>query len=71
MLNKESYCSYDLKSTGSMLKYLNCSVCTEAVISSTAILVAIANNTLYESKLYIFLLCQKSLDIKIMLHEDI
>ncbi len=32
---------------------------------------SIANNTLYESKLYFFLLCQKSLDIKIMLHEDI
>ncbi len=40
---------------------------TEAVISSTAIF----NNTVYGSKLYIFLLCQKSLDIKIMFHEDI
>ncbi len=29
--------------------------------SSTAIFVAIANNTLYGSKLYIFILCQKSL----------
>ncbi len=35
------------------------------------IFVAIANNTLYGSKLYILLLCQKSLDIKIMFHEDI
>ncbi len=43
---------------------------TEAVISSTSIFVAIANNTLYGSKLYMFLLCQKSLDIKIMFHED-
>ncbi len=40
-------------------------------IYSTAIFVAIANNTLYGSKLYIFILCQKSLDIKIMFHEDI
>ncbi len=48
-----------------------CPWSTEAVISSTAIFVAITNNTLYESKLYIFLLCQKSLDIKIMFHEDI
>ncbi len=28
-------------------------------------------NTLYEAKLYIFIICQKSLDIKIMFHEDI
>ncbi len=28
-------------------------------------------NTSYGSKLLIFLLCQKSLDIKIMFHEDI
>ncbi len=34
---------------------------TKAVISSTGIFVVIANNTLYGSKLYIFLLCQKSL----------
>ncbi len=34
---------------------------TKAVISNTGIFVAIANNTLYESKLSIFLLCQKSL----------
>ncbi len=34
---------------------------TKAVISNTGIFVAIANNTLYESKLLIFLLCQKSL----------
>ncbi len=48
-----------------------CPWSTKAVISSTAIFVAIANNTLYGSKLYFFLLCQKSLDIKIMFHEDI
>ncbi len=34
---------------------------TKAVISNTGIFVAIANNTLYGSKLSIFLLCQKSL----------
>jgi len=39
--------------------------------NSTDIFVEITNNTLYESKLYSFLLCQKSLDIKIMFHEDI
>ncbi len=48
-----------------------CPWSTDAVISSTAIFVAITNNTLYGSKLYIFILWQKSLDIKIMLHEDI
>ncbi len=45
-----------------------CPWSTDAVLSSTGIFVEIANNTLYESKLYIFLLCQKSLDIKIMFH---
>ncbi len=39
--------------------------------NNTGIFGAIANNTLYESKLSIFILCQKSLDIKIMFHEDI
>ncbi len=38
---------------------------------SQSIFVAIDNNTLYGSKLYIFIICQKSLDIKIMFHEDI
>ncbi len=37
-----------------------------AVINSTGISVAIANNALH-----VFLLRQQSLDIKIMLHEDI
>ncbi len=36
-------------------------VSLEPVISNTGIFVAIDNNTLYGSKLYIFLLCQKSL----------
>ncbi len=35
------------------------------------IFVEITNNTLCRSKLYIFILCQNSLDIKIMFHEDI
>ncbi len=41
-------------------------------ISRTGIFVAIANNTLYRSKSYIFILCQKLLrnDVKIMFHED-
>ncbi len=34
---------------------------TKPVISSTAIFVAIDNNTFYKSKLYIFIICQKSL----------
>ncbi len=33
---------------------------TKLVLSRWGIFVAIANNTLYGSKLYIFLLCQKS-----------
>ncbi len=43
---------------------LNAQMCpwsTKAVISNTGIFVAIANNTLYGSKLLFFLLCQKSL----------
>ncbi len=39
--------------------------------NNTGIFVAIANNVLYGLKLCIFILCQKSLDIKIMFHEDI
>jgi len=46
-----------------------CPWSTDAVISS--IYVTIDNNTLYVSQLYIFLLCKKPLDIKIMFHEDI
>ncbi len=38
------------------------------IMSRTGIFVAIDNNTLYGSKLYIFILWQKSLDIKIMFH---
>ncbi len=43
---------------------------TKPVLSRWSIFVAIANNTLYGSKLYIFLLCQKSLAyyVKIMFH---
>ncbi len=37
---------------------------TKAVLSTTGIFVAIANNTLFGPKLYIFLLYQKSLNIK-------
>ncbi len=48
-----------------------CPCSTDAVIRSTATSGEIDNNTVYGSKLYIFILCQKSLDIKIMFHEDI
>ncbi len=43
---------------------------TKPVLSRWSIFVAIANNTLYGLKLYIFLLCQKSLaySVKIMFH---
>ncbi len=43
---------------------------TKPVLSRWSIFVAIANNTLYGLKLYIFLLCQKSLAyyVKIMFH---
>ncbi len=45
-------------------------VVTLAVLSHWGIFVTIANNTLYGSKLYIFILCQKSLAyyVKIMFH---
>ncbi len=46
-----------------------CPWSTKAVISSTAIFVAITKNTVWV-KICIFLLSQKSLDIKIMFHED-
>jgi len=48
-----------------------CPWSTKAVIRSTAISGEIDNNTVYGSKLYIFIVCQKSLDIKIKFHEDI
>ncbi len=46
---------------------------TKPVISRTVIFAAIANNTLYGSKLWIILLCQKSLGyyVKITFHEYI
>ncbi len=40
-------------------------------LESLGIFVEIANNTLYGAKYEFFILCQKSLDIKIMFHEDI
>ncbi len=45
----------------SMAFYKMCPWSTKAVISNTGIFVAIDNNTLYGSKLLIFILCQKSL----------
>ncbi len=46
---------------------------TKPVLSRWGIFVAISNNTLCVSKLFIFLLCQKSSghQVKIMFHEDI
>ncbi len=41
------------------------------MLSRWGIFVVIAKNIFYGSKLLIFMLCQKSLDIKIMFHEDI
>ncbi len=46
-----------------------CRWSTKPVLSRWGILL-ITKNTLYVSKLYIFILCQKSLDIKIMFLED-
>ncbi len=45
----------------------------KTVVSYMGIFVAIANNTLYGSKLSIFLLCQKSMGyyVKILFHEDV
>ncbi len=45
----------------------------KTVISSMGTFVVKANNTLYVSKLSIFILCQKSLRyyIKILFHEDV
>ncbi len=56
----------DISTTASVSQATNrclymCPCSTKAVISNTGIFVAIDNNTLYESKLYILLLCQKSL----------
>ncbi len=50
-----------------------CPWSTKAVISRTGIFVAIAKNTLYGLKLFIFLLCQTSLGylVNIIFHEDI
>ncbi len=58
--------------TGPMFKILNMWPWTTK-ISCMGIFVEIVNNTLYGSKLLIFLLCQKSLGywVKIMFHKDI
>ncbi len=39
--------------------------------NNTGIFIAIANKTLYGSQLHILFYAKKSLDIKIMFHEDI
>ncbi len=64
-------CSFSWYKSSALHSFYMCPWSTKAVMSNTAIFVAIDNNTLYESKLSVLLLCQKSLDIKIMFHEDI
>ncbi len=71
LLKPEGPCHCSLSDYLNVFRVNLCLCSTEAVISSTAIFVEIANNTLYGSQLYIFILFQKSLDIKIMFHEDI
>ncbi len=50
----------DRRVNRALIKYI-CVSGAQKHISSTGIFTAIAKNTLYGSKLYIFLLCQKSL----------
>ncbi len=51
--------SFDLFISNDYLRFVTLE--HKPVLSRWGIFVAIANNTLYGSKLYIFLLCQKSL----------
>ncbi len=53
--------SFDLLISNDYLTFVTLAWSTQPVLSLWGIFVAIANNTLYGSKLYIFLLCQKSL----------
>ncbi len=53
--------SFDLFISNDYLTFVTLAWSTKPVLSLWGIFVAIANNTLYGSKLYIFLLCQKSL----------
>ncbi len=53
--------SFDLFISNDYLTFVTLAWSTKAVLSHWSIFVAIANNALYGSKLYIFILCQKSL----------
>ncbi len=53
--------SFDFCISNYYLTFVTLAWSTKPVLSRWGIFVAIANNTLYGSKLYIVLLCQKSL----------
>ncbi len=58
---KVSFYFYDFFISNDYLTFVTLAWSTKPVLSRWSIFVAIANNTLYGLKLYIFLLCQKSL----------
>ncbi len=60
--------SFDLFISNDYLTFVTLAWSTKPVLSRWGIFVAIANNTLYGSKLYIFLLCQKIISILIKDH---
>ncbi len=67
---KVSFDYYYFCISNDYLTFVTLAWSTKPVLSRWGIFVAIANNTLYGLKLYIFLLWQKSLaySVKIMLH---
>ncbi len=67
---KVSFDYYYFFISNDYLTFVTLAWSTKPVLSRWGIFVAIANNTLYGLKLYIFLLCQKSLaySVKIMFH---
>ncbi len=67
---KVSFDYYYFFISNDYLTFVTLAWSTKPVLSRWSIFVAIANNTLYGLKLYIFLLCQKSLaySVKIMFH---
>ncbi len=67
---KVSFDYYYFFISNDYLTFVTLAWSTKPVLSRWSIFVAIANNTLYGSKIYIFLLCQKSLaySVKIMFH---
>ncbi len=67
---KVSFDYYYFFISNDYLTFVTLAWSTKSVLSRWGIFVAIANNTLYGLKLYIFLLCQKSLaySVKIMFH---